>query len=145
MKENLAIIDGKSVFYRAYYAMRNLSLPDGTPSGAVYGFATMLIEIIEKLEPEYIAVAWDKSKTNIAKRKAIYNEYKANRAPSPEDFRVQIPLLRKLLDAWHIPLYEYDNYEADDIIGTLAKDAANQGLRTKKLPTETFHYLCSLI
>ncbi|MBQ1344639.1 hypothetical protein IIY59_02855 [Candidatus Saccharibacteria bacterium] len=128
MKENLAIIDGKSVFYRAYYAMRNLSLPDGTPSGAVYGFATMLIEIIEKLEPEYIAVAWDKSKTNIAKRKAIYNEYKANRAPSPEDFRVQIPLLRKLLDAWHIPLYEYDNYEADDIIGTLAKDAANQGL-----------------
>ncbi len=128
MKENLAIIDGKSVFYRAYYAMRNLSLPDGTPSGAVYGFSTMLIEIIEKLEPEYIAVAWDKSKTNIAKRKTIYDKYKANRAPSPEDFRIQIPLLRELLEAWHIPLYEFDNYEADDIIGTLAKDAAKQNL-----------------
>ena len=64
-RENLTIIDGKSVFYRGYYAMGHLSLPDGTPTGGVYGFAAMLIEIIEKLQPEYIAVAWDKSKTNI--------------------------------------------------------------------------------
>ena len=128
MKENFVIIDGKSVFYRAYYAMRNLSLPDGTPTGAVFGFTTMLIEIIEKLDPEYVAVAWDKSKTNIAKRKAIYADYKANRAPSPDDFRAQIPLLRELLEAWHIPLYEFDGYEADDIIGTLAKDAAKQNI-----------------
>ena len=68
MKDNLTIIDGKSVFYRGYYAMGHLSLPDGTPTGGVYGFAAMLIEIIEKLQPEYIAVAWDKPKTNIRSR-----------------------------------------------------------------------------
>ena len=70
-RENLTIIDGKSVFYRGYYAMGNLSLPDGTPTGGVYGFAAMLIEIIEKLQPEYIAVAWDKAKTNIRRRREI--------------------------------------------------------------------------
>lgn len=122
-RENLTIIDGKSVFYRGYYAMGHLSLPDGTPTGGVFGFATMLIEIIEKLEPEYIAVAWDKSKTNIRSRRAIYADYKANRKPAPPDFYAQIPYLMELLDAFHIPLYEFDDYEADDIIGTLARKA----------------------
>ena len=122
-RENLTIIDGKSVFYRGYYAMGHLSLPDGTPTGGVYGFASMLIEIIEKLQPEYIAVAWDKSKTNIRRRREIYPEYKANRRPAPADFYAQIPYLMELLEAFHIPLYEFDDYEADDIIGTLAKKA----------------------
>jgi DNA polymerase-1 len=122
-RENLTIIDGKSVFYRGYYAMGHLSLPDGTPTGGVFGFATMLIEIIEKLEPEYIAVAWDKSKTNIRSRRAIYADYKANRKPAPPDFYAQIPYLMELLEAFHIPLYEFDDYEADDIIGTLARKA----------------------
>ncbi|MBR6168927.1 hypothetical protein IKQ74_03210 [Candidatus Saccharibacteria bacterium] len=122
-RENLTIIDGKSVFYRGYYAMGHLSLPDGTPTGGVYGFAAMLIEIIEKLQPEYIAVAWDKSKTNIRSRRAIYADYKANRKPAPPDFYAQIPYLMELLEAFHIPLYEFDDYEADDIIGTLAKKA----------------------
>ena len=122
-RENLTIIDGKSVFYRGYYAMGHLSLPDGTPTGGVYGFASMLIEIIEKLEPEYIAVAWDKSKTNIRRRRAIYADYKANRKPAPPDFYAQIPYLMELLEAFHIPLYEFDDYEADDIIGTLARKA----------------------
>ena len=123
-KDNLVIIDGKSVFYRGYYAMGRLSLPDGTPTGGVYGFAAMLIEIIEKLKPEYIAVAWDKPKTNIRSRRAIYPDYKANRKPAPADFYIQIPYLLELLRAFHIPLYEFDDYEADDIIGTLARRAA---------------------
>ena len=123
-KDNLVIIDGKSVFYRGYYAMGRLSLPDGTPTGGVYGFAAMLIEIIEKLKPEYIAVAWDKPKTNIRSRRAIYPDYKANRKPAPADFYIQIPYLLELLEAFHIPLYEFDDYEADDIIGTLARKAA---------------------
>ena len=122
-KDNLVIIDGKSVFYRGYYAMGRLSLPDGTPTGGVYGFAAMLIEIIEKLKPEYIAVAWDKPKTNIRSRRAIYPDYKANRKPAPADFYIQIPYLLELLRAFHIPLYEFDDYEADDIIGTLARRA----------------------
>ena len=123
-KDNLVIIDGKSVFYRGYYAMGRLSLPDGTPTGGVYGFAAMLIEIIEKLKPEYIAVAWDKPKTNIRSRRAIYPDYKANRKPAPADFYIQIPYLLVLLRVFHIPLYEFDDYEADDIIGTLARRAA---------------------
>ena len=131
MKDNLTIIDGKSVFYRGYYAMGHLSLPDGIPTGGVYGFAAMLIEIIEKLQPEYIAVAWDKPKTNIRRRREIYADYKANRKPAPDDFYAQIPFLMELLQAFHIPLYEFDDYEADDIIGTLARSAASQGLRVE--------------
>ena len=130
-RENLTIIDGKSVFYRGYYAMGHLSLPDGTPTGGVYGFASMLIEIIEKLQPEYIAVAWDKSKTNIRRRREIYADYKANRKPAPPDFYAQIPYLMELLEAFHIPLYEFDDYEADDIIGTLARKAQAAGVRAE--------------
>ncbi len=130
-RENLTIIDGKSVFYRGYYAMGHLSLPDGTPTGGVYGFASMLIEIIEKLQPEYIAVAWDNSKTNIRRRRAIYADYKANRKPAPPDFYAQIPYLMELLEAFHIPLYEFDDYEADDIIGTLARKAQAAGVRAE--------------
>lgn len=130
-KDNLVIIDGKSVFYRGYYAMGRLSLPDGTPTGGVYGFAAMLIEIIEKLKPEYIAVAWDKPKTNIRSRRAIYPDYKANRKPAPADFYIQIPYLLELLRAFHIPLYEFNDYEADDIIGTLARRAAASNITTQ--------------
>ena len=130
-RENLTIIDGKSVFYRGYYAMGNLSLPDGTPTGGVYGFAAMLIEIIEKLQPEYVAVAWDKAKTNIRRRREIYPEYKGNRKPAPPDFYAQIPYLMELLEAFHIPLYEFDDYEADDIIGTLARKAQAAGKRVE--------------
>ena len=131
MKDNLTIIDGKSVFYRGYYAMGHLSLPDGTPTGGVFGFATMLIEIIEKLEPEYIAVAWDKPKANIRRRREIYADYKANRKPAPDDFYAQIPFLMELLEAFHIPLYEFDDYEADDIIGTLARKADAKNVRVE--------------
>lgn len=130
-RENLTIVDGKSVFYRGYYAMGHLSLPDGTPTGGVYGFASMLLEIIEKLQPEYIAVAWDKAKTNIRSRRAIYADYKANRKPAPPDFYAQIPYLMELLAAFHIPLYEFDDYEADDIIGTLARKAQAAGIRAE--------------
>ncbi len=131
MKDNLTIIDGKSVFYRGYYAMGHLALPDGTPTGGVFGFATMLIEIIEKLQPEYIAVAWDKPKTNIRRRREIYADYKANRKPAPDDFYAQIPFLMELLEAFHIPLYEFDDYEADDIIGTLARKADAKNVRVE--------------
>ena len=64
-KKRLVVIDGKAVFYRGYYAMPNLSLKDGTPTGGVYGFAVMVVEALQKMEPAYICVAWDKPKTNI--------------------------------------------------------------------------------
>lgn len=128
--KRLVVIDGKSVFYRGYYAMPNLSTADGRPTGGVYGFAAMALEVIKKLKPDYVAVAWDKPKTNIRKRTAIYPEYKAGRKPPPPDFYVQIPILHELLEAFGWPLYELDDYEADDIMATLAEKASKQGIET---------------
>lgn len=128
--KRLAIIDGKSVFYRGYYAMPNLSLSDGTPTGGVYGFAALSLELIKKLQPDYVCVAWDKPKTNIRKRRAMYPEYKAGRKPAPADFYAQIPILQELLAALSWPLYELDDYEADDIMGSLARQAEAEGLET---------------
>lgn len=128
MAKRLVIIDGKSVFYRGYYAMPNLSTADGTPTGGVYGFAALALELFKKLKPDYVCVAWDKPKTNIRKRLEIYPEYKAGRKPAPADFYAQIPILHELLAAFGWPLYELDDYEADDIMATLAKKASDQGV-----------------
>jgi DNA polymerase I len=129
-RKKLAVIDGKSVFYRGYYAMPNLSTGDGVPTGGVFGFATMALELIKKLKPDYVCVAWDKPKTNIRRRLEIYPEYKAGRKPAPPDFYTQIPILHDLLDAFNWPLYELDDYEADDIMGSLAVKAEKEGLET---------------
>lgn len=128
--KRLVVIDGKSVFYRGYYSMPSLSTKDGTPTGGVFGFATLAQEVIKKLRPDYVAVAWDKPKTNIRRRKELYPAYKANRKPAPPDFYEQIPILLDLLEAFGWPLYECDDYEADDIMGTLALKAAAQGIET---------------
>ncbi len=129
-RKRFAIIDGKSVFYRGYYAMPNLSTKDGTPTGGVYGFAVMALEVIKRLKPDYVAVAWDKPKTNIRSRLKIYPEYKAGRKPAPPDFHAQIPVLHELLDAFGWPLYELDDYEADDIMGALAVQARKKNIET---------------
>ena len=129
-RKKLAIIDGKSVFYRGYYAMPNLSTGDGIPTGGVFGFATMALELLKKLKPDYVCVAWDKPKTNIRKRVEVYPEYKAGRKPAPPDFYTQIPILHDLLNAFGWPLYELDDYEADDIMGTLAVQAEKKNIET---------------
>ncbi len=108
--------------------MPNLSTRDGTPTGGVYGFAAMSLELIKKLKPDYVAVAWDKPKTNIRRRKEMYPEYKAGRKPAPPDFYVQIPILHRLLESFGWPLYELDDYEADDILGALALQANKEGI-----------------
>lgn len=110
--------------------MPHLSTKDGVLTGGVYGFATMALEVLRRLHPDYIAVAWDKPKTSTQKRLKLYPEYKAGRKPAPPDFYAQIPLLHQLLDAFGWPLYELDGYEADDIMGALAKQASAQGLET---------------
>jgi len=134
--KKLAIIDGKSVFYRGYYAMPSLSTATGTPTGGVFGFAAMSLELIKKLKPDYVAVAWDKPKTNIRSRLAMYPAYKAGRKPAPPDFYAQIPILQDLLKAFGWPLYELDDYEADDIMCTLAKKAHNRGLETMLITSD---------
>ena len=130
MSKRLVIIDGKSVFYRGYYAMPNLSTKDGTPTGGVYGFAVMALEVVKKLKPDYVCVAWDKRHTNIRKRLELYPQYKANRKPAPPDFYEQIPILYDMLQALEWPLYEADDYEADDLMGAFAKQAGEQGVES---------------
>jgi DNA polymerase I len=134
--KKLAIIDGKSVFYRGYYAMPNLATKDGTPTGGVYGFATMALEVLKLLKPDYVCVAWDKPKTNIRKRLELYPHYKAGRKAPPPDFYAQIPLLHELLEAFGWPLYELDDYEADDIMGTLAFQAKDKGIDTALITSD---------
>jgi DNA polymerase-1 len=128
--KRFVIIDGKSIFYRGYYAMPELKTKDGIPTGGIYGFAVMALEVIKKLNPDYVCVAWDKPKTNIRKRLEIYPQYKAGRKPAPADFYLQIPILHKLLDAFGWPLYELDDYEADDIMGTLSHQATLKNIET---------------
>jgi DNA polymerase-1 len=130
MSKRLVIIDGKSVFYRGYYAMPNLSTKDGTPTGGVYGFAVLALEIVKRLKPDYVCVAWDKSKTNIRSRLALYPQYKAGRKTPPPDFYEQIPVLHNLLEALGWPLYEADDYEADDLMGAFAKQAGERGVES---------------
>ncbi len=136
MTKRLAVIDGKSVFYRGYYSMPNLSLADGTPTGGVYGFTSLAIELIKKLKPDYVAVAWDKRDTNIRMRRNLFPEYKAGRKKAPDDFYEQIPILRDLLDAFGWPLYEIDDYEADDIMGAFSKEASQKGIETCLLTSD---------
>lgn len=130
MSKRLVVIDGKSVFYRGYYAMPNLSTKDGRPTGGVYGFAVMALEVVKKLNPDYVCVAWDKRHTNIRARLKLYPQYKAGRKPAPEDFYDQVEILRELLDALEWPLYELDDYEADDLMASFAKQAGKRGIES---------------
>lgn len=134
--KRLVVIDGKSVFYRGYYAMPTLATRDGTPTGGVYGFTALSLEVIKSLKPDYVAVAWDKPKTNIRRRKELYPDYKAGRKPAPPDFYAQIPILHELLEAFGWPLYEFDDYEADDIMGALSEDANKKGVETALITSD---------
>ena len=125
--KKLVIIDGKSVFYRGYYAMGNLATSKGEPTSGVYGFAVIAMEIVRNIQPDQVVVAWDKARTSTAKRLAIFKDYKAGRVRPPEDFYAQIPLLRELISALSWGFMEADEYEADDIIGTLARQADEAG------------------
>ena len=124
--KRLVLIDGKSVFYRGYYAMGALSLTDGTPTGGIYGFAAISMEIVKKLNPTKVVVAWD-SKSSTSKRRAIYADYKAGRVKPGEDFYAQIPFLETLINDLGWDFVEIPDYEADDIIGTLSKQADDAG------------------
>ncbi|MBR3256877.1 hypothetical protein IKG02_01130 [Candidatus Saccharibacteria bacterium] len=123
--KRLVVIDGKSVFYRGYYAMGALAKSDGTPTGGVYGFAAIAMELVKRFKPDKVAVAWDKAGTSTAKRTKIFKDYKAGRVKPPEDFFAQIPALRELIEALGWGFLEADEYEADDIIGTLARQVAS--------------------
>ncbi len=125
--KRLVLIDGKSVFYRGYYAMGALSTSEGVPTGGIYGFAAIAMEIVKQLDPTKVVVAWD-SKSSCQRRKAIFAEYKAGRKKPEADFYAQIPYLKRLIEALGWGFVEVPEYEADDIIGTLARQASELSL-----------------
>ncbi len=124
-KPLLVLFDGSAVFHRGYHAVPHLSTRDGLPTNATLGFANILLRVLGELKPTYAIVTWDKSSKSF--RKEWYPEYKANRVKQPDDLYAQIPTTRELVDAMNIPWIELDNYEADDIIGTLARQAEERG------------------
>lgn len=123
---SLYLLDGYSTIFRAFYAIRHLSNRKGEPTNAVFGFHKILQKILREHRPDYFGVALDVSRKTIRSEK--YPEYKANRSPMPDDLRPQIPWIRQLLEAYQIPMLEMPNFEADDVIGTLADQAANHGM-----------------
>ena len=127
-REKFAVIDGSSLFFRAFYALQLPPNARGVHTNAVHGFAMMLIKLLKELAPTQIVIAFDKSRTTF--RMALYPEYKGTRDKTPEELIAQIPLLKELAAALGIPFLEMDDYEADDIIGTLATQAAEQGAET---------------
>src|SRR5690606_39697545 len=127
-RPRLLLLDGHSLAYRAFYALKdaNLMTTDGQHTEAVYGFTSMLTNILRDEQPTHIAVAFDRSEPTF--RHEEYAAYKANRAETPEDFRGQMQLIYELLDVLHIPRLSKAGFEADDLIATLATRASAEGM-----------------
>ncbi len=121
----LYLVDGSSYIYRAYFAIRHLSSPKGQPTNAIYGFVQMLLKLIKDHNPQHLAVVFDAGR--ITFRNDIYPDYKANRASMPDDLRAQVAPIRDVVRAFNIPALELNGFEADDIIGALARRHASKG------------------
>jgi DNA polymerase-1 len=121
----LFLIDGSSQMYRAYHAIRGLTGPDGRSTNAVYGFATMLRKLLADHKPQYIGASFDLAGPTF--RDELFAGYKANRAPMPSDLAEQVPLVKEACEAMGVPVITSDRYEADDVIGTLARQACEAG------------------
>lgn len=129
MKKKLVLIDGNSILFRAFYALPLLHNDKGVYTNAVYGFTNILLKILEEEQPTHMLVAFDAGKTTF--RHATYKEYKGGRQKTPPELSEQFPLTREILSAFRIPHYELEMYEADDIIGTLAKVADHDDFNVK--------------
>ena len=123
---NLYLIDGHSYFYRAFHAIKGLSNSKGFPTNAIFGFTNMLFKLLREKKPDAIAIVLDSSEPT--ERHRIYEAYKAQRPETPNALVVQIPHIRKIIEAFRIPSFVMPGYEADDILCTLAKKAAVEGI-----------------
>lgn len=125
-KADLIIVDAHALAYKAYYALlqQNLKNSDGMPTGAIYGFFRMLFKLLNEYKPKYIAITWDPPEKTF--RHEIYTEYKANRKPMPDDLIYQIETIKEFLKKIGFPIIISNNYEADDIIGTLVEKFKNK-------------------
>jgi DNA polymerase-1 len=121
----LYLIDGSAYIYRAYHAIRSLANSKGLPTNAAFGFTRMLIKLIEDRSPEYVVMFFDAKGPTF--RHEIYQEYKANRPPMPEDLSIQIPYIKEITHGFNIPVIEMQGFEADDLIGTFRYQAEKAG------------------
>lgn len=133
MPPTLYLIDGHALAYRAYFALSaaggdRWTTSSGEPTAGVYGFASVMLRLLENDKPDYLAVAFDVGKTF---RDEIFPEYKATREKMPDDLRPQIERIREMVDIFHLPRLEMEGYEADDVLGSIANKAAEQGLGVK--------------
>jgi DNA polymerase-1 len=133
-KKRLFLIDGHSLLYRAYYAIKSLSNSQGFPTNAIFGFLSMLKKIQEKEAPSHLGIVFDAKGPTI--RHEAFQAYKANRKPMPDDLAVQIPVLKNILEAMHIPIVVYEKYEADDVLGSLAKQASAKNIDAVLVSTD---------
>ena len=124
----LFLVDGMSHIFRAFYAIRGLTDSQGHPTNAVYGFAAMLRKLIRQHRPDYLAVIFDTDQPTF--RHEAFEQYKANRPRMPEDLASQLPVIREFCRAMRIPILQKDRFEADDIIGTLARKAGENRWET---------------
>ncbi|HHY72751.1 MAG TPA: DNA polymerase I [Bacillus bacterium] len=128
-KQKIVLIDGNSIAYRAFFALPLLNNDKGVYTNAVYGFTMILMKVLEDENPSHILVAFDAGKTTF--RHETFAEYKGGREKTPHELSEQFPFIREVLDAFNIPRYELEQYEADDIIGTLAKQAEKEQIEVK--------------
>ena len=126
MSEKLVLIDGHSILNRAFFGIPDLSNSEGLHTNAVYGFLNILFRILEEEHPDYLTVAFDVSAPTF--RHQMYADYKGTRKPMAEELRQQVPVMKEMLQAMGVVIVEKAGYEADDLLGTLAKRAEAQGM-----------------
>ena len=127
--EKLVLIDGHSILNRAFYGVPGLTNSEGLHTNAVYGFFNILFKLLEEEKPGYLAVAFDLKAPTF--RHTMYDAYKGTRKPMPEELHEQVPLMKEVLTAMGIPIFTREGYEADDILGTVAKKAQAFGAVTR--------------
>src|SRR5215468_1934913 len=127
-RPRLYLIDGSGYVYRAFHALPGLGTTRGVPTNAVYGFTNMLAKLLREEQPRHVAVVFDAPGGSF--RSGISKDYKATRAPLPDELRPQLGYVRKIVDALRLPVIEVAGVEADDVIGTLARQASERGLET---------------
>jgi DNA polymerase-1 len=123
-RPKLFLIDGSSYIFRAFYAIRHLSNSKGLPTNAIFGFTQMLLKVLKEHHPDYLAVVFDSKGPTF--RTEVYEEYKANRPAMPEGLALQIPYIKKIIEGYRIATLEREGYEADDLIGTVAKGVGSE-------------------
>src|SRR5438105_102249 len=128
-EKTLVLVDGSALAFRSFFALLTAGMrtADGTPSWAVYGFFRAIFDVLEKRRPDMMAVCFDLSGPTF--RHEEYKDYKANRSAMPDDLSVQWPIIKQGIETLNIPVYELAGWEADDIIGTVAKQAGNKNMQ----------------